>query len=51
MTKSEKIGLGALVALFALLVVLVVQSCRGPSHPAKDSVIIQQRMINIQKGE
>lgn len=54
MTGQEKLGLVALILLFATLVVLLVVSFR-PSGQARiedfqDSVIVRQRIQNIEKS-
>lgn len=53
MTSRDKVGIGILVGLLALLGTVLVWVFSPPSGPAKsmgESAIVKQRMINIQKG-
>lgn len=53
MTQRDKIGLGVLIALFLFFFVLLLHTVNrfGPPKPVGESVIIKQRMINIEKSE
>jgi len=54
MVHQEKIGLAIVIALFAVLMVLIGWVFRPEpkkSHAPEDSIFIQQRMINLQKGQ
>jgi hypothetical protein len=53
MTSKDKVGVGILVGLFALLGTLLVWTFATPgsaSNSIGESVLVKQRMINIQKG-
>jgi hypothetical protein len=53
MSTKDKIGIAVLVALFALLAVLLYWTIQPPSGPVRrpeESVIIRQRIINIEKS-
>ncbi len=52
MSKSEKIGVGVLLCLFALLGLALYATFKpaGPaSHSYEDNVIVRQRTINLNK--
>jgi hypothetical protein len=51
MTTRDKIGLGILIGLFAILSVILALTTKpwGGSHKPEDSIFIQQRMINLKK--
>jgi len=53
MTQKDKIGLGVLIALFAVFFGILVFSWKDSGEPRKleDNVLIQQRMINLQKSK
>lgn len=53
MTRRDKIGIGVIIALMALLGVVLVWTFRpmGTANRSfEDSVIVQQRIINLQKS-
>jgi hypothetical protein len=53
MTSRDKLGVGILVGLFALLGTLLVWTFSTPggaSNSIEESALVKQRMINIQKG-
>ena len=53
MSTGDKIGIAVLVALFALLAVLLYWTTQPPAGTVRkpeDSVIIRQRIINIEKS-
>ena len=53
MSRNEYIGVGAIVALFIGLLLVLVWSFGGgspSSKAAEDSFFVQQRMKNIEKG-
>ena len=53
MTQREKIGLGVLIALFLFFFVVLLHTVNrfGPPRPVEESVIIKQRIINIEKSK
>ena len=53
MTRSDKVGITVLVALFLLLMAALAWTLKGAgrgSHDIKDSPIIKQRITNVQKS-
>lgn len=53
MSTGEKVGLGVLVGLFVLFGVILWATVERPAHTVSDpseSVIIQQRIINLEKS-
>ncbi len=53
MSRSDKIGLGVLVALmllFAAILVWTIKPHEGATRSFQDNVFVEQRMINLQKN-
>lgn len=53
MTRKDKIGLGFLICLFVVFAALLVATLRPISNTVRkpeDSVIVQQRIKNLQKS-
>ncbi|MBX7257647.1 MAG: hypothetical protein K1Y02_14905 [Candidatus Hydrogenedentes bacterium] len=55
MTRRDKVGLAVLIALFGVLFTLFIFNGRrfgnASNTSIEDSVIVQQRMINLQKSK
>lgn len=52
MTTRDKIGIGMIIALFAVLILGILWTVRPYSdkiHAPEDSIFIQQRMRNLEK--
>ncbi len=54
MTRRDKYGVAVLVALFGVLFVLLILTSKrygSASNSYENSVIVQQRVINLQKSK
>ena len=54
MTRRDKIGLGVLIAVLGALMGSLVWSLWNAGKPAHDpsqSIVVKQRLINLQKGK
>jgi len=54
MSRNEKIGLGALIAIFVLFVAILIATVRPFSNTIRSpekSVFVEQRLINLQKSK
>jgi len=54
MTRRDKIGLGVLIALLGVLLGVLAWSLWNtgkPTHDLSHSVVVKQRLINLQKSK
>lgn len=54
MAKRDKIGVFVLVLLFVIFCVVLLSVFKEPSAPARspaESVIVKQRIVNLEKSE